>query len=457
VIHNKGDASPVTPPVTRFSITSCGTAPFAFLESVHYHEQTMNNDIPHRKTWVPSNPEERRLVSAALEEILGSTPFRGSRRYPAMLQYIVETTLSDQHQSLKERSIGMEVFGRDPSYDTNADPVVRFSAGEIRRRIAQFYQESGTSSPVMIELPTGTYVPRFYRILPDEPSETIETPDPHASDKSAILPRVAPATVTTPWSVSRRRSLYALGVILILGLVLVGFWRRPKASQSNPVYEVWAPLLNTSDQVLISTGQPLADEESPAPANISIQNHIMRPEFRVSVTTLDAIANIVSYLKSNGKSFRIHEADSDTLADLHDRAVVLVTGNNNKWTEFLLRTLRFHLVLHDEFSYIEDAQNPNFRGWNVDFSKSFENQTTDYAIIARFYSATTGAPVIVAAGISSNGTEAAGEFIVSPEGLAKLKKLAPNGNLNLNFDAVLKVEVVGGNTGAATIVASQFW
>jgi hypothetical protein len=183
----------------------------------------------------------------------------------------------------------------------------------------------------------------------------------------------------------------------------------------------------------------------------------MRPEFRVSITTLGAIANILSYLKGNGKPFRIHEANSDTLDDLHDRAVVLVTGNNNKWTEFLLKTLRFHLVLHDQFSYIADSKNPTFRGWNIDFSQPFKEQTSDYAIIARFYSATTGAPVVVAAGISSNGTEAAGEFIVSPEGLAKLKRLAPNGRLNRNFEAVLKVEVVDGKTGAANIVASQFW
>lgn len=413
----------------------------------------MYKELTDRRIWIPKSPEERRLVSAALEEIIASTPFRGSRRYPAMLQYIVEKTLSDQQQFLKERSIGMEVFGRDPGYDTNADPVVRFSAGEIRRRIAQFYQETGTSSQVVIELPTGTYVPRFHRAIPDESLEMIEVPKP----APLIMPSDTPDFVSPPRATGRRRHLYVLGAFLTLGLVIAGYLVRPKANRSNPVDEVWAPVLNTPDQILISAGQPLPDEGSPAPANISIQDHIMRPEFRVSVTTLDAIANIISYLKGNGKSFRIHEANSDTLNDLHDRAVVLITGNNNKWTAFFLRTLRFHLVLHDQFSYIEDAQNPTFRGWSLDFSKPFKEQTTDYAVVARFYSPTTGAPVVVAAGISSNGTEAAGEFIVSPEGLAKLKKLAPNGNLNLNFEAVLKVQVVDGNTGAANIVASQFW
>lgn len=52
---------------------------------------------------------------------------------------------------------------------------------------------------------------------------------------------------------------------------------------------------------------------------------------------------------------------------------------------------------------------------------------------------------------------AAGEFIVSSDALTKLAKASPTGSLNGNFEAVLKVEVVDGETGAATVVASQFW
>ena len=64
---------------------------------------------------------------------------------------------------------------------------------------------------------------------------------------------------------------------------------------------------------------------------------------------------------------------------------------------------------------------------------------------------------MVVAGISSNGTEAAGEFIISPESLKTLARLAPHSSLKQNFEAVLRVEVIGGNTGAATIVATHFW
>ena len=68
---------------------------------------------------------------------------------------------------LKERTLGAEVFGRDPRYDTNADPVVRVSAGEVRKRIAQYYHENGHASRVQIELPLGSYAPEFQLREPD--------------------------------------------------------------------------------------------------------------------------------------------------------------------------------------------------------------------------------------------------------------------------------------------------
>jgi hypothetical protein len=418
------------------------------------------NDSLHRKSWMPSSQDDFRLVSFALEEILSSQPFRGSRRYPAMLRYIVEKTIDNHQSELKERTIGVEVFGRDPTYDTNADPVVRFSAGEIRRRLAQFYLESGTASPLVMELPPGTYVPRFSMRTPP----LTELAEPAPAPTPALVPQPEPETKPndlSPAPLSSRSvrlhwSVYLFAVLVLAGIAcfLVLHWM----PSSDPVTEVWAPVLRNPDPVLISAGRPVPEAgDQPVSPDISIGDHILLPEFRVSIATLDAIANMVGYLKSRQKPFRIHEANSNTLADLHNRPVVLVTGNNNKWTVLLMKDLRFHFVQQGQYSYIEDAKNPGFHGWSVDFTQPLRKQTTDYAVVARFNSPTTGGPVLVVAGISSNGTEAAGEFIVSPEALARLEKAAPPGGLNHNFEAVLKVEVVDGNTGSATVVASQFW
>lgn len=416
---------------------------------------------PQREAWLPLTPEDQILVRTALEAVLASPLFRGSRRYPAMLRYIVEKTLDGQQDSLKERMIGVEVFGRDPGYDTNEDPVVRFSAGEIRKRIAQFYQENGaqeTGSRAAIEfhLPLGTYVPQFFRTsdLADTPSVTAALPLPPEPLPAPPLPQ---PSATLPTGRSIVRPLVAAAA-LIGAAVLLAWVIASRIHPRNPVVEVWAPLLNNPDPVLISAGRPVTPaNEVNEPSDLTIKQRILRPEFRVSITTVDAITNIAGFLQLQKKPFRIHDADTNTLADLHGRPIVLVNGNDNKWTLLLLKPLRFRFVSEGDLSYVEDARQPGFHGWSVDFNQMYRRQTTDYAIVGRFKSATTGSPVIVVAGISSNGTEAAGEFIVSPDRLEELFRSAPAGWKDGNFEAVLKVEVVDGNTGASTVVAKEFW
>lgn len=101
------------------------------------------------------------LIREQLDRLLVHPLFANSKRYPALLAYTVEQTLLGNAAELKERSIGVEVFGRAPSYDANADPVVRITAGEVRKRLSQYYYDSTHDGELVIELPTGSYVPVF--------------------------------------------------------------------------------------------------------------------------------------------------------------------------------------------------------------------------------------------------------------------------------------------------------
>lgn len=423
-------------------------------------------------TWKPTGPSELKLAIEELEKVLQSAPFRNSRRYPAMLRYVVEKTLEGQEHCLKERTLGIEVFGRNPDYDTNADPVVRFSAGEIRRRLALYYQECEEQCAILFELPSGSYVPRICLRVAGANQATPPVQEPQQlsgqdSSRRESLQDLPPALASKRSQQMRGRWTYALLLTALAAclivIALVVHTRRTVATglptpTPDPMMEVWGPLLSHPSSILISAGQPMPKTAlDPASASISIGDYILRPQFRVSVSTLNAIANIVGNLKEWHKPFQIAAANINSLADFHDRPVVLVDGNDNRWTGQLLKNLRFHLVQKGNFSYIEDSERPKFRGWNVDFTQPFLQQTTDYAIVGRFFSPTTGGPVVVIAGISMNGTEAAGEFIVSPRALENLEKLSPPGGLKKNFEAVLKVQVIEGNTGAATVIGSQFW
>src|SRR5579859_2893613 len=105
--------------------------------------------------------EECELVRAELQAIVGSPLFRNSKRYPEFLTYIVEKALQGESCGLKERTIGINVFGRPADYDTNSDPIVRNTASEVRRRLSFYHAEASADRLVNIYLPAGSYHPEL--------------------------------------------------------------------------------------------------------------------------------------------------------------------------------------------------------------------------------------------------------------------------------------------------------
>src|SRR5580700_1256455 len=121
----------------------------------------MSSPDPVSKPDGPS-PEEAGLVRDHLKEMMASRAFAGSKRAQDFLQLIVEHALAGRFDSLRERMIGAEMFGRPIDYDTANDAVVRVKATEVRKKLAQYYQESEKKTLVRIELPSGSYVPKFH-------------------------------------------------------------------------------------------------------------------------------------------------------------------------------------------------------------------------------------------------------------------------------------------------------
>jgi len=101
-------------------------------------------------------------VRAELNRLLESAPFRTSKRCSEFLKYVVERALSGQSSNLKERLIGIELFQLPPDFDTSQHAIVRVTANEVRKRLAQYYlADGGSHHPVRIDLPPGSYTPEF--------------------------------------------------------------------------------------------------------------------------------------------------------------------------------------------------------------------------------------------------------------------------------------------------------
>jgi hypothetical protein len=81
----------------------------------------------------------------------------------------------------------------------------------------------------------------------------------------------------------------------------------------------------------------------------------------------------------------------------------------------------------------------------------------DFAVVSRLLVSKTGAPLITAAGIGQYGTQAAAEFLSSPERMGDLLKSAPRGWEYKNMQAVLHVKIVGFTPVAVEVVATSYW
>ena len=127
---------------------------------------------------------DRAAVVRQLSQVLSNSLFIQSPRMSGFLRFAVEQTLDGRSGQLKEYVIGVEVFGLRASYSPQEDPVVRISAGRLRGKLAEYYQTSGQSDAVRIELPKGGYVPRFMwrQPLAPEPSDApASSPGGHPS------------------------------------------------------------------------------------------------------------------------------------------------------------------------------------------------------------------------------------------------------------------------------------
>jgi hypothetical protein len=409
------------------------------------------------ETASPDSSPDAAAIREQVARLLVHPLFVNSKRYPALLAYTVEQTLLGNAGELKERSIGIEVFGRSPSYDANADPVVRITAGEVRKRLIQYYYDSAHNGEVVIELPTGSYVPLFH--APDLPEE----PDllPPASEL-LVLP--------TPPAISRIGWLLIAGSVVLTGVLGAGagFWYRTVRDYQPPtnIDRFWAPITAGTNTATYCLGEPAKTLEVgsinafDAPVAGGKQDPLY---FRLHLSGHLALADVITLtrtaaaLETQHKAFRVVPASEATFTQLREGPIVLIGGFDNIWTLRVTQKLRFGFESKDGVALIVDRKSNKQTSWATAWDLPYEKLSRDYAIVARIHDGTTGQPVIIAAGISEEGTEAAGEILYNPVYLdSLLAKLPPNWE-QMNMEAVIETQVIQSHSGPPNILAVETW
>jgi hypothetical protein len=403
--------------------------------------------------------EEQEVVRRQLAYITASPLFRHSKRFPDFLRYTVEGALGGRLDQLKERTLGVEVFGRHPDYDTNSDPVVRMTAVAVRKRLAQYYQLPGHDSELRIEFPRGSYVPDFKFAKEPEPTEIH-----HVEDVPVVAMKKEKSTRWHYWVAALALSCAAIFLLAWKG--------HPVRATSFDRF--WAPVVSSSAPILVCIPDLTANGTlapppvtrgsstmSPNPTATALA--ALPPSFRRNRVTFGdsfAASILTGVLGRANRTFRLRRANDANLQDLEEGPVVLIGGrSSNQWSLKLDDHLRFGAVHDGALHYVSDRQNPSSQQWSVRRAPGEAESviTMDYAIISRVNDLTTGHPLITAAGLFQYGTEAAAMCLSEQSCLAAAERMAPGDWQHKNIQIVIQTTIINDNVGEPRAVAAYVW
>jgi hypothetical protein len=398
-----------------------------------------------------------------LDRLLDNPHFSHSKRFPSFLRFVVREELEGRGDQLKERTLGIEVFGRHAGYDTTSDPIVRVTAAEIRKRIAQYYQNAESPDELRISLLPGSYIPRFewpgtastapatelpFALFPNESSHAASGQDAIAGD---LPPRRGHWRFHAWW-------LVLVGVLLCASIVGGWFW---VDSRPTTLDQFWAPVFGSTDPISLCfpqnlyTGQTLLDASAPTQ-----ERHLDEQMRGVVLDDLQPLMSLSGVLEMRRRHYTLLGEDTATLSDLRQGPTIFLGAFDNAWTLRMTRGLRYRFGNDPGMTHfwIEDTQSHQQLRWSVDREiQQTTHNYRDYAIVARFRDANTGKLAVVAAGIARGGTVAAGEFLTQPGEMDAIRSHAPKGWNGENMEFVLSTEIIDNSSSPPKIVATYFW
>jgi hypothetical protein len=410
------------------------------------------------------------MIRAQLDLLVRDEVFRSSKRSVAFLKFVVEQTLSGSADQIKERTIGVEVFGRDPSYDTNVDHIVRTAATELRKRLATYYVNEKHRSELRMGLVPGSYIPRF--ALPGqnrhaliEPESDADATESGTESHSAHI-QFGPVPLAASKAAEKATRRRFAGFVLFAGAALAVALGYVWLHKTNPEDLFWKPVVDTPGPVLVAVGDhpngpptvPDADSAATTVTPVPSSDSSQTVPFADTVT----IARVVGALEARNKQVLIRRGSASSFSDLREGAVVLIGAFNNEWSLRLTRQLRYSLAMDADkhLIYIRDAKNPSSRLWSWATNQPPEPVTganspklQDFALISRIRDSETGHVVVVVGGLYTYGTEAAGEFLTNPDLMQAVATQVRPGGGEPNLQIVLGTTVTDGTPGPPRVLA----
>jgi hypothetical protein len=418
----------------------------------------VNSTVPAEPGSESWSEVDKIAVQQQLDRLLATPLFHASKRYPSFLRFVVNHALTGQTDRLKERVLGVEIFGRAADYDTNTDPIVRVTAAEIRKRIEQYYHDPLHSSEIRFVLPSGSYVPQFS--WPGGSNHILASAETRGSlptvleaPSSAVRPEAKGLALLTYVRLKLLLAVVALGAAALL----VWFATRPSALK-----QFWEPFVKSAEPVVFCMADQSQYSTIRLRDSLDLKHELTLNDSQVTIIIDDIspLVNVAGLLRTYGKNYRVLAESVTSLTDLRRGPSVFIGAFDNTWTLRLTGPLRFHFANDPEMSrlWIEDRQNPTKRDWMLVRSQQQQTGTyKDYAIVTRFVDPNTDQYAVIAAGIGRGGTVAAGEFLIDSERMNETLGQLPRDWKKKNLELVLETQVIESRSGPPHVAAVHVW
>ncbi len=396
------------------------------------------------------------------DKLINSHSLHSSESLCKLLRYLAEHSLDHPGVALKEYQIATEVLGRSGGFDPQSDSTVRVQAGRLRMKLAEYYAHEGTGDAVVVELPKGSYALTFH----------VRTP---TSRLTAMAPREDGGDRTTTTVPSKRGwaiAVVALSVLLAAAVVtsalLLAGRAHLQSSSRSPVpvpYQVfWSRFVSGAQPpwVIFSNG-----------------NFVGRPEtgMRYFNAAVDSRAFILDHYTGVGEVLAVHQLDRVFVQLNHQLRIKrgsLFSLDDAKNNDLIfVGSPAENLTLLDlpgtqDFIFQRVASGPRKGDLGVVnvhpqageppiflASPSSQPTTEDYAVIALVPGIDPARSVLILAGTTTFGTQAAAEYVCREDSLAQLlRRLGISKAEDMKpFEALLRVKVTHGVPVIADLVA----
>jgi hypothetical protein len=462
----------------------------AYMQSISLNDE--------RSVKLLENEEDLALLQGHLKEVIEGEAFRGSHRSGQFLKYVVEQAIAKHFDSLKERVIGVELFGRSPSYDTGDDAIVRVTASDVRKRLLQHYGMYGATSRFRISLPLGSYIPE----ISHEPggngngNHELQTSLPNAVAKAEASGNAresipgAPIAASTEMApiksrFSRLNRLVLLVIVLAtaLNLGVWGiFWKRVNRPAVLPATILpWSVFLDSPRAIHLITSDPdIAEVQQYIGGEISTSDYAngrlipnpdkMAPEVqrfwnvivrddKASFVDAEIAVRIAEMAQAYSKRVNLSAARNIQISDLQtdDNYIFLGSPRSDPWSALFSDQLDFQFIF-DPNSGQEVIRNLRPKPHEaLQYVPTALGGATgqSYAIIAFVQNPDHNGQVLLLAGADAEGTEAAGRLITDMPRLAVALRTcgdSPGGSVK-HFELLLKLNTMAGSPNDAHVEA----